>query len=172
MKWLESRERSEIGWDAWKSCVVITSIDLGVPNLRRAWVSGCRLFSVDLAPHGDVVAYLEVYGVRTQGRAEYPSDQVNSELGGLGHLSSTGVKARLPWSVDDLAGMHNTHDSIVSPCVNVTMPRSLWECNLTYSGTLRASAPVIVPWTSGTFFFSIKCLSTVMLGRPRLQFTS
>ena len=111
--------------------------------------------SVDLAPHGDVVAYLEVYGVSVQGRAEYPSDQVNSELGGLRqYLSSTGVKARLPWSVDDLAGMHDSHGGIVFSCVNVTMFRSLWECKLTFQYP-RASTPVIVPWTSGIFDFSL-----------------
>ena len=135
--------------------------------LRTSAGSGCLNAGYFL-----LISYLEVHDVSMQGRAEYPSDQVNSELGGLRHLSSTGVKARLPWSVEDLAGIHNSHGSIVFSCVNVKTPRFLWECDLSYSSTLRASAPVIVPWTSGTFVYSIKCVSTVMLEPPWLQFTS
>ena len=117
----ESREGSKIEWDEWKSHVVIASFNTDGFVLRYAWVSGCRLFSIDLpGGTGDQVAQMEVFDFSTRGCAEYlNTDLVNYELGGLRCLSSTGAKAQLPRRVGDLAAVHNNHDSIILSYVSV-----------------------------------------------------
>ena len=133
-KLLEGSEGSEIGWDEWKSHVVIPSIDPDRLDLYHIWVSGCRLFFLN-SPSDDQVAHMEVYDFSVEGRAKYLSHRDNSELDGLRYLSSTGVKVRLPWRVDDLAGVRSSHESIIFSCVSLIVPRSIWEYKLTCIAT-------------------------------------
>ena len=115
---LKGREGSEIGWDEWKSHVVIPTFDSDRDSHPHLWVSGCRLFSVDSEG-----AQAEVYDYSMRGCVEYLSDQVSCEFGELRYLSSTRAKVQLPWGVDELAGGDNSHDSVVFTCVSVTVPR-------------------------------------------------
>ena len=151
---LESREGSEVEWDEWKSHVVIPSFDQvqdrEFPPITR--VSGCRLFSV--YSEG---AQAEVYDYSIQGRVEYLSDQVSYEHGGLRYLSSTGARVQLPWGADDLADVHNVHDSLVFSFVSTTEPHFLWEYKVTVpfmslrSGLTHLKTSVNLHCTSGPF---------------------
>ena len=152
LKLLESREGSEIGWDEWKSHVIIPSIDPDCVGIHHAWVSGCRLFVLDSQDLDDRDAQVEVYDFSMQGCSEYLSNRVNSELGGLRHLSSTKVEVRFPWRLWDLARVHNSSDSMIFLCVSVTVPRSFSGNKLTYFATqlhptTRFSDCILHIWT-------------------------
>ena len=135
-KLLESREGTEIGWDEWKSHMFIPSVNLNLASryyyYPPTWVSGCRLFLID-SPDDGQTANLVVYDFSMQGCAKLLMSQVDSELGGLRRLSSTGMKAQLPWRVNDLARVHNSHESIIFSCVSIAVLHSLWECKLTWT---------------------------------------
>jgi len=87
------REGCEIRWDEWKKHVVIPSIPRS--DFVNAWVSGCRLFCITSAGHGQD-AEMEVYDFSKKARMEYLSEQVNPDLDGVRYLSSTGADARFP----------------------------------------------------------------------------
>ena len=104
---LESREGSEIGWDDWKSCVVIPSIN---HDIVHVWVSGCRLFCATSTGYDDV-PQIEVYNCSMQGRAKCLRKRVNRTLSKIRYLSSTGVKTRIPYQ--DTLTVYNCHESTV-----------------------------------------------------------
>ena len=117
LKLAEGREGCEIGWDEWKMHVVIPS--LPDPDLVRAWVSGCRLFYINLAATGK--AAVEVYDFSMRGRAKYLREQANANLGGVRYLVSTGTNARLPWETYKVFDMRGGHDSVVFSRVRILL---------------------------------------------------
>lgn len=116
---LQSREGSKIGWDGWKGCVVVPSIDR-VPF--RVWVSGCRLFCVG-TPDNCQGAQMEVFDFGMKGRGRYVSKRVNEILGGVSYLSSTGVRRRVP--CDDMLIMSSSGRSTGFSYVSVRVLCSL-----------------------------------------------
>lgn len=109
---LKVREGSEVGWDEWKSSVIIPSIDPNSPKRVGAWVSGCRLFYL-YSPESFQGARMKVYDFSMQGRAKYLSEHANEDLGGVRYLSPTEVDGRVPWDIYELLHTHAGHDSIV-----------------------------------------------------------
>ena len=108
--------QSDIGWDVWKRCVVVPSIDREKLIRSDVWVSGCRLFSVyqrDSTSHVN----MEVFDFSVQGRAKYLSDTANEEFGGLRYLSSTGTIVQIPW--EDRFCPCSGHDSLLFSIVSV-----------------------------------------------------
>ena len=125
LEFLGSNEGSEVGWDEWKAHVVVPSVDPHLGRIVSTWVSGCRFFSLYLKDPGPGYQ-MEVHDFSTQGRATYRSTQVNENLPGIRHLSSTGVRAQLKQGIllDALSG----HGSIVLPEVSVVVPfHSPWQ---------------------------------------------
>ena len=106
LKFLENGEGSNIGWDEWKGCVAIPSIDHDM-RFARIWMSGCRLFCISLTGHNQG-AQMEVYDFSMQGRAKYLSERVNNTLGGVRYLSSKGVRTRA--SCDEMLAASGSHE--------------------------------------------------------------
>lgn len=109
---LKVREGSEVGWDEWKSSVVIPSIDPNSPERVEAWVSGCRLFYLDSLESVQGTR-MRVYDFSMQGRAKYLSERANEDLGGVRDLSPTEADGRVPWDIYELFHTRSGHDSII-----------------------------------------------------------
>ena len=120
MDFLETREGSEIGWDEWKSRVVIPSIDHYDPEYTDIFVSGCRLFCID-STDPDMGSGMKVYDFSIGGCAKYLSNCVE-DLDVTKRLSSTGAVGRLPWRTEELLDTCSGHDSVVFRRVSPVMP--------------------------------------------------
>lgn len=110
---------SEIGWDEWKSCVVIPDLDLDQLICSDVWVLGSRLFSIY---QQDPSSYVQmgVHDFSVQGRAKYSNKSLNGELGGLRYLSSTGIEVQFPWG-EDVLKLYGGHDSVLFHTVSVVV---------------------------------------------------
>ena len=121
----EGREGCKIGWDEWKIHAVIPSIP--GPDLVQVWVSGCRLFCINLAVTGKVE--VEACDFSIQGRAKYLTEQANEDLGGVRCLVSIGTNVQLPWETDEIFDINGGHDSAVFFRVSVL----LFSCTMRLS---------------------------------------
>ena len=122
MDFLEVREGSEVAWDEWKSHVVIPSIEPYNPERIDVFVSGCRLFALNsMGPgHG---SWMNLYNFSIGGCAKHLGNWSSEDLGAMKCLQSTGiVDHRVPWSVEELSGMHSGHDSVIFSLVGAVMP--------------------------------------------------
>ena len=109
---LGSHEGSKIGWDEWKSHVVIPATNPGQWGNLCTWVSGCRFFSLCLTDFR-----VEVYDFSMRGRASYRIERVNEDFAGVRCLSSTGVRARV--QLGHVLSIHSGHGSVVFSGVSV-----------------------------------------------------
>ena len=120
-KLLESHEGSEIGWDEWKSHVINSPIDQDLPETPEvldACVFGCRLFSISsVVPVPD--AKMRAFDFSIQGRANYLSEEVNANVGGVRCMLPTGARAQVLGS--DLFNTHSSHGSIIFTYVSVAL---------------------------------------------------
>ena len=104
----KSRGGSEIGWDEWKSRVVVPRLVSG-HRILELWVSGCRLFytfSTESSP--DV--QMQAFDFSARGLARYLCEKADQSLSGLRYISPTLAQARIPWR---FAELRNVQDGIV-----------------------------------------------------------
>lgn len=117
LKLLESHEGSEVGWDEWKSCVVIAPTCPGLLQSVKLRVSGCRLFTIYstlLSP----VSQMDQYDFSMLGRAKYLWNPVRRELETVMSLSPIRAASRF-LQHDGLHHMGWGHDSVAFLCVSV-----------------------------------------------------
>jgi hypothetical protein len=88
------------------------------PRFFHVWVSGSRVFSV-CSPDN---VQLEIYDFSTRGHAEYLSERIDDELGGLRYLSFVGAKAQCPWQFFNLKYMCSCGYGAVFYLVSVGSP--------------------------------------------------
>ena len=112
----KSRGASEIGWDEWKSRVVVPRLISGY-WIQDAWVSGCRLFCTFFA-ESSPDKQMQVFDFSARGHARYLCEEVDQSLSGLRYISPTLAQARIPWN---LAELHNVQDGIVLTCVSLVV---------------------------------------------------
>jgi len=106
----EDRKGSEIEWDDWKSIVIIPHIR--DPDPVDVWVSGSQLLCITSESTLQEIE-IEVYDFSIRGRKDYMSKRINRDLDGVRYLTSTGIRARHPWDVDELLDSTSGHDSIL-----------------------------------------------------------
>lgn len=107
---------TEMGWDEWRSHVVVPRLFSYETGLL--WVSGCRLFSIcptESSPDGQ----MQVYDFSKRGRARYLSKEADQSSGALRCLSPTPAQATIPY--DTLLESCSGHDSIIFPHVSLTL---------------------------------------------------
>jgi hypothetical protein len=126
----KSREGSVVTrWDEWKGHAVMSYIshpDHGLGTLR-VWMSGCRVFSVYLRDN-DPSVQMEVYDFSIEGRAKHLSEQVSTELGGIGFLLPAWESGPIPRKKLFDAPAHGVEECIVLTRVSATaLTYSLWK---------------------------------------------
>ena len=113
----KSRGGAKIGWDEWKSRVVVPRLEASGHRILDLWVSGCRLFhifSTESSPDGQ----MQVFDLSVRGLARYLSEEADQSLGGLRYISPTLAQARIPWR---FAQSHNVQDGILFSRVSLTV---------------------------------------------------
>ena len=119
LKLFKDREGAEIGWDEWKSCVLIPSLHCtGGPMNSTVHIFGCRLFhsySVASGPY-----QMEVFDFSIQGRAKYLSKGKFEEFGEVNCLTSTGAKARIG-PQGTFFCLRNSHESVIFSLVSTAV---------------------------------------------------
>ena len=114
---LESCEGDNIGWDEWKSRVVIPSINLRDVEVVELGISGCQLFAV-FSTFSVPGTQMEVYDFSMRGRAKCLSREAGGWLGGVRTLPRTGIVAQVP-PQGKFYDVYNGHDSIALSHVSV-----------------------------------------------------
>ena len=80
----KSRGGAKIGWDEWKSRVVVPRLEASGHRILDLWVSGCRLFhifSTESSPDGQ----MQVFDLSVRGLARYLSEADQSLGSGIYH---------------------------------------------------------------------------------------
>ena len=116
LKLLKSREGSDIGWNEWKTHVIMIS-----PKVchKNPLVSGCRLFFT-YPTHNNPGLQMKVYDFSMQGRARYLCEWPSEELEIEKHMTTTEAKAQIPWTW--VRETYVAHDSIIFTHVSVIVP--------------------------------------------------
>lgn len=118
---LEDHEGSEVGWDEWKSRLILPSIYYR--KLGLAWVSGSRLFVLQLEKNDPPTSRIVSYDFSVQGCAKHLSEETNADLGGVKYLSPAAMSKSIPY--DTMLGTFGAHDSFIFSYVSVTVFRPL-----------------------------------------------
>ena len=110
LKFLGSREGSEIQWEEWRNLVIIPSTNLKPRGITRIWVSGCKFFSLHSTGRGPA-AHMETHDFSVWGRTDYIPEQVVAEHFGVRYMPPTGARGLVQeyYVFRARSGHDNTH---------------------------------------------------------------